>query len=303
MSTVLVLAETTALTARSAAVRTLLQSAAAVVDTDAATSALIASGMRVQELLNSVADDVELVRDMEINSAEMLAIAEQYVARLAAVAGDSGEIEIERKKLTAPINGVIKLINGGYNAARSFVAEQGLAIGKAKILAYHQEQRRLAAEREAAERAVREKAAAEAAQREAAAQQEAQALLVEAQKAQDAGSEITAQALAQQAGVMADVARTEAHEAVRALHTVSAMPTAPKAKGVRGTWKARVTNKGNLILHVAERIKAGDLSLTGLLDVNESAANAKAKLEQEGMNVPGLCADFSESLAVRRAAL
>lgn len=301
--TQLILAETTALTARGVAVRTALQSAAAVVDTDAATSALIASGMRVQELLNRVADDVEIAQDMEIDSPEMLVLAEERAGRLAAVAGDSGEIERERKQLVAPLNAVIKLVNGGYNAAKEHVATQALAVLKAKILAYHQEQRRLAAEREAQERAERERQAQEAAAREAAANAEAAALIAEAQKAQDAGSDITAQALAQQAAVSADVARTEAHAAVQALHTRSAAAPAAKAKGVRGTWKATITSKDALILHVAERIKAGDHSLTSLLDVNESAANGKAKLEQSGMNVPGLHAEFAESLAVRRGTL
>jgi hypothetical protein len=299
----LVLAETTALTARGVAVRTALQSAAAVVDTDAATSALIASGMRVQELLNRVADDVEIAQDMEINSPEMLALAQDRAGRLAAVAGDSGEIERERKQLVAPLNAVVKLINSGYAAAKDHIATQALAPLKGKMLAYDQEQRRLAAEREAKERAERERQAQEAAAREAAANAEAAALLAEAQKAQDAGSDITAQALAQQAAVSVDVVRTEAHAAVQALHTRSAAAPVAKAKGVRGTWKATVTSKDSLILHVAERIKAGDHSLTGLLSVDESAANAKAKLEQNGMNVPGLFAEFTESIAVRRGAL
>lgn len=302
MTQLISLPDTTTLTGRAVAVRALLQGARDVVDVSVETAALVESGIRVQALLDRVADDLELAADMDVDSPEMMVEAEQIAGRLALVASDSGEVERERKLLTAPLNAVVKLINAGYQAPRAHI-QAVLDPLKRKILAYHQKVRREAEETAEAERKMRELAARQATEREAAACQEAEALMVAAQAAQNAGSEITAQALAQQAAVMNDQGRADAHAAVQAMHTtIQAAPEA-KAKGVRGKWKAVVTNKETLILHVAERIKAGDRSLAGLLDVNESLATKKAGVEETGFNVPGLRAEFTESLSVRKAAL
>lgn len=291
----LTLPETNALTAKSGAVRDLLVRAASIVELSPESSAIAQSGLRVQDLLDRVSDDLELAVDLVVDSPEMLAEAEAIAARLAAVAADSGEIEKERKQLVGPLNDVVKLINAGYKAPREHVAGV-LEPLKRKILAYHQEQRRLAAEREEAERRERERIAREAAEKEAAAVLEAQRAAAEASTAQG----IVASAMIQEASARVDQARTEATQAVQALHTTVAAP-APKAKGVRGKWSAELVSLDNLILHVADRLRAGDRSLVGLLALDQSAANKKADLEQTGFNVPGLRAQFTESVSVRRA--
>lgn len=301
----LTLPDTTALTDRSQAVCATLQRAGDVVSLSPEASALIESGLRVQELLDRVADDLEIAESLVIDSPDMLADAEQIASRLAAVASASGEIEKERKSLTGPLNDVVRLINLGYNAPREHVLRvlgDGQSGLKGKILAFHQKQRAEAAERERKAALERERIAREAAAAEAAARAQAEALVQEAQQAQAAGSEIAAQALVQQASSVMDQARTESHAAVQAMHTAAPVVSVAKAKGVRGKWSAVLVSKENLIVHIANRIAAGDLSLVGLLDVNESACNRKAGIEEQGFNVPGLRASFSENIATRRAA-
>lgn len=294
------LTETAELMASAPGVCALLEDAADVVTVDAQTSALIASGLRVQQLLDRVADDIELAQSIEIDSPELLAEAQEIAGRLAAVASDSGEIERERKMLTSPLNAVIKLINAGYQAPRAHLST---ALGnlKAKILRYDQEQRRLAAERERQAEEARRKEAERIAAEEAEARAKAQELLQAGQEAQALGGEVAAQELLQEASATIDRARTDAATAIAALHTAPPVAPAVKAKGVRGKWTAVVSNKENLIVHIARRIEAGDTSLVGLLDVNESACNRLASVQENGLNIPGLRAQFTESVSVRRA--
>ena len=296
----LIIQETAALTERGSQIREMLLKAGQVVDLEPETSALVASGLRVQALLDKVAADVELAADLVIDSADMLREAEAIAGRLAAVAGDSGEIERERKTLTTPMTAIAKLVNAGYNAPRDYIKRTGLDPLKDKILAYHQEQQRLQQEAEAAERRRREEEAAEAAAREAQARSEAENLAAEAAKAQAGGSEIVAQALAQSAAQSADIARSEAHQAVVALHTRQVVAPAAQAKGVRGTWVAVLTNIDALILHAAELLQKGDRSAACLLEFNEKAASALAKAQKQHMSVPGVKPEFKQSVAIRK---
>lgn len=294
--TAIIPAETRALLDRGDAIAELTVRAASVFELDA-TAPLPSSVQRVQELLDRVADDLDLARDLVVDSPELMAEAQQILGRLATVFSDSGEMERERKALVALPNAWVKLVNAGYNAPCE-AGKQVMDSLKRRVLAFDAEQRRLAAERAEAERRERERKAAEAAEAERLAAAQAQALIEQAKAAQEQGGEVAAQALLAQAGEAKDAARARAAAAQQALHVVAAAPTL--AKGVRGTWKAEVVSIDSLILAAADRIRAGDRSLVGLLAVDESAANAKAKAEKEGMNVPGLRSVFVPSLSVRK---
>lgn len=296
------LPETTALIERNEGVKALLLRANDVVDISDEVKALAKSGVRVQQLLDRVSDDIEIGTTLIIDSPEMLEEAQQIRGRLATVAADSGEIEKERKALVGPLNDVVKLINAGYKAPRDFIKPVMDSLGS-KILAYHQEQQRIQARREAAERAERERIAREAAEAEAAAKAQADALIAEAQKAQDAGSQIVAQELVAQASQNLDAARQQAVAAVEAARTAPVFAAAPAAKGVRGTWAVELVSLDNLILHIADRIKAGDRSLVGLLHLDEVVARRLVSAQQEGFNVPGLRAEFKRSVQAKKVAL
>lgn len=292
----------TALTDSEATLKTAIAGIGTIVDLKPGSLALAANGLQVQKLIDAIADDLEIASSMTIDSPEMLAEAEGIAGRLASVAADSGSIEDERKALTSPFNDLVKKINAGYNAPKEYI---GGVLGslKTRILAYNREQREIAEKQAAEERQKRADEAAAAALREAEATAEAHRLVEQAEAAQRAGSEITAGALLNEASIKIDAARQDATAAVTAMHTRVAAVPAARASGVRGAWKAETINKSELILHVADRIRAGDMSLLALLDANDSALNAKAKIEKEGFRVPGVRAEFVESLAVRKSAV
>lgn len=263
--------------------------------------ALASTGLRVQTVIDDIAADLEIAGTLTIDSADMLAEAEAIAGRLASACADSGAIELERKALTSPFNDLVKKVNEGYNAPRNYVTGVLNSV-KAKILAYNAEQRRIAAEAEAAERAERERLAREAADREAQANRDAQALLQQAQDAQAQGSDVAASALMQRAAVRADEARQSATVAVAALHTRSIVAPAAKAKGVRGTWKGVVTDKAALIKHIAAQMEKGDESLLHLVDINATNLNKLAGMQEAALKLPGTRPEFTESLSVRKAA-
>jgi|GEM_PF-4084173 len=257
-------------------------------------SRLVASTMRVQELLDKIADDIEVGRDLVIDSPDMLAEAQEIAGRLAAVASDSGEIERERQAQVGPYNAVVKLINAGYNTPRQHVKVVLDAL-RTKIVDYDREQRRQAAERAERERREREEAARRAADAELEAKIQA-AELIAAAKQHDG---IMAAELLQQASQVQDAATGAAVQAVQALHVV-AKPTAVRAKGVRGKWEAELLSLDALIVACAERLAKGDRSLVNLLSLDQSAANKLAAALEEGMTVPGLRAVYRESVAIRK---
>lgn len=302
MNDITTLAQTKAVTDRREAVQVLVVSACELLDIPAEQRApVITHGIDVQRAIDGVAADLELAVELTIDSPEMLDEAQAIAGRLAAVCADSGVIESERKALTKPLNDIVKWLNAGYNAPKEHISSV-LGGLREKILAYDREQKRQAAERAEAERRERERQAAEAAERERAAKAEAEKLAREAQQAQESGDAGAAAELAAKAAETIDTARVQATQAAAVLNApVIATPTT-RAKGVRGTWKANVTDKAKLIQHVAARIAEGDLSLVNLLDVNTSAANALAKAQQANLQVPGLAPYEEQSLAVRRAA-
>ncbi len=296
----LVAVSATSIMSNEATLKAAIAGIGTIVELRPGTLALSEKGLQVQAQLDKIAPDLEIASTITIDSAEMLEEAQDIAGRLASACADSGLIEEERKALTSPFNDLVKKVNEGYNAPRNHVTTvlNGL---KTKILAYNREQQRLQAIKDAEEAAKRQKAAEDAAKAEAEANAAANELLIKAQEAQAAGSEITAQALIQQAAVKVDESRQHADVAVTALHTRTVSAPAVQAKGVRGKWKAVVLNKAALVQHIAERLAAGDESLLNLLDVNESNLNKLADMQKQALKLPGTKPEFTESLAVRKA--
>lgn len=273
-----------------------------IVDLRPGTLAVADHGLQVQKLIDAIAPDLDLAATLIIDSAEMLQEAEQIAGRLATVCADGGGIETERKALTAPFNDLVKKLNEGYNVPRSTISAALTGL-KQKILAYNNEQRRLAAEREQAAEQARQRALQQAADLEAKARADAEALLKLADEAQQQGGEITSAALQQAAQVKVDESRMAADAAVATMFTRSVAAPVVAAKGVRGKWKGIVLNKGQLIAHVAKQLAAGDQSLLHLLDVNESNLNKLADMQKQALSLPGVRPEFAESLSVRKAVI
>jgi hypothetical protein len=103
----------------------------------------------------------------------------------------------------------------------------------------------------------------------------------------------------------------EAPEAVQAvLDEAKTLPPPPvaerpittlKGASTRDNWKADVVDKRAVILHVAERLAAGDQSLLHLLDVSTTTANQLARAQKATMQIPGLRAVNDVAFTKRRS--
>lgn len=236
------------------------------------------------------------IEDLVIDGDPMYGIAGDELAR---VKGAYNKLEEERLELTRPLDSVKKKIMARYARPLEVLkaAEDAL---KAKMLAFHTERERRAAEErrkaEEAARAERDRLAREAAEIERKAQEAAR---LAREKAQAEAEQLAASgraAEAQAAKEAAEVAEREAleraeHEAAERRQTaavVVAAPTetvAPVAAGtaVRTTWKARVTDKAALIKAVAEQSQ-----FENLLEVNDTALNALARSLKANFRLPGI---------------
>jgi hypothetical protein len=260
---------------------------------------LVIHGADPDKLLAAVAVDMEIAPLMDIDSDDQAEELQTMLGRLSTVAA---AIESERTARKAPLLDAARWLDGGYQPMTNRIS--GIIIGgKAKLTAYAKavaDAARVKAEAEAAAR--RAEAAAKAAE-EAAAVKAAEEAAKAAKALRDAGNEQAAQAAETQAMVAVDTARQNTTAAVQAMYVAPVRAPAPAVKGGSVAWKAVVTDKAALVRFVGELIAKGDLSMIDLLDVNEKAANALAKLQKEHMNVPGLSPQSDARQAIRKVAV
>lgn len=241
--------------------------------------------------------DLEIGPFIEIDSPAMLEDALAIGGRLKTAIASLEEYRVAAVK---PPNEMVRELNAGFKDRQAAIETIVEGI-KLKCLGYN---RLLEQKRRELEEVDRKKRADEAtAELARAAELAAQASALQAQAVAAVGSDDEgAQALADQAMALADQSRQAEAEAAAITHTVTALPSSAGrfAKGTSEKWICDLTDKAKLIQHVGMLIAAGDLSLIGLLDFNQSAGNAKAKLEKEHMDVPGLFARSFGTLAMRR---
>lgn len=84
---------------------------------------------------------------------------------------------------------------------------------------------------------------------------------------------------------------------------VAARPiTSVSGASTRDNWKCEIVDKRATILHVAERLKAGDDSLLNLLAIDTTTANQLARAQKSTMKIPGLHAINDVAFTKRRSA-
>lgn len=188
------------------------------------------------------------VQSMEITSVETYGFAAD---ELRAIKVRANRLEDQRTAITGPINKALKAVNDLFRAPAEFLA-QGERVLKSKMLAWDQEQERLAAiERRRAEEVAaieRKRLEDEAAARQAEADKQAEI----ARKAQAAG-DAQAAALAQAA---ADRANSQSQEAAVTAQLVVAAPAVvaiEKTKGISTSKKVdfEIVDLHALVKHVA----------------------------------------------------
>lgn len=189
------------------------------------------------------------IQSMQVVDAETYGFAAD---ELKAIKTKAKQIEDQRTGITGPLNKVLKAVNDLFRGPTELL-EQAEKIVKNKMLAYDQEQERIAAEarRKAEEAAAteRKRLADEAAARQAEADAQARAA-AEAKAAGDAQAAALATAAAQRA-------QAEAQAAAETSQMVVATPvaTAPtKVAGVSTSKKIEfeVVSLHDLVKHIAE---------------------------------------------------
>lgn len=216
------------------------------------------------------------------NAERRLATARQVYTRISSTdeyqmaAADLQDCKAAQKKLedmrtsaVKPLNAVVKTINGWFETPMTALKEEERII-KDGMIAYQKEEerKRLALEAKAAEDARKERERLEA----------------QAKKAEASGKVEKAETLRQAAEYIPQ-------------NVVIASST-PKVSGVstRGTWKARITSKHDLIAYVAAHPE-----WEHLIDVNMTAINGLARSQKSSLALPGVEAFEEQTLAARAA--
>lgn len=178
-------------------------------------------------------------------------------------------LEEKRKKVTVPLNAVVKAVNELFGAPAAAL-EKAEKVIKTAMTSYQllEEKKRRDAQ-----------AAAEEAARKERERLEAQAI-----KAADKGQVEKAAALQATAAAIPQ--------------TVEIASAAPKVSGIamRGTWKATVKDKAAFVKFVAE-----NPMWMNLLDVNEQALNGLARSQKSALQLPGVEAKEEFGIAARAA--
>lgn len=246
-----------------------------------------------QAMLTKISPDLEEAKDLVVDSEDMAAIALEMAGRFATV---REALDTERLSKTKPLRDAQSRVNGGYNPAIDFV-EAAEKVLKNKLIAWNAKVTQMKREAAAKAEAERKRLEAEARAQAEAQAAEAQRLVAEAQAANAVGDADAASALIVQAQAVSDQSQ---QSLIPIAHAPAAYGGPATVKGARETWKARVTDKAALIQEVAVRIKAGDLFLLDMLDVNATALNALARMQKSNMRIAGVEAYPEAGISTRK---
>lgn len=256
-----------------------------------------------QVLLNEIADDLENIRDLEVDSTTMAEVITESIGRLATVAD---KLDADRLATTKPLRDGADWVNAGYNPAINQM-KSGITAGKEKLKLWKrkvdEENARIARELEAKKKT---EAAAIAAEAEAQ-RKEAERLAAESAKESDPDKQA---ALIVQAQAQADAAQQTsqaAQQVANAPVVLTPVRFADPVKGSRSTWKGRVVNRMAIHHEIAKLMEAGRhaeaIELDDLFDFNDSKLNAIARIQKGNLRVPGCVSYEDEGISVRKQAV
>jgi len=264
---------------------------------------------------------LQFIEGFTIDSADTYALAAD---ELKAIKSRANKLEEQRTAITGPINKALKAINDLFRGPADLLA-QGETMLKRKMLAWDQEQERIAAEArrqaeeaaaaerrrldaEAAERQREAQAQAAAAAAAAQAQRDAEAAASAARAAGDAEAAAQAQREAQaqaQAASNAQAATQRAQAEAQAAAETSQMIVAPvvtiaptKAAGISTSKKIdfEVVDLAQLVQHVAAHPE-----LLALLQVDTVKLRAYVKAMGKACALPGVRVFEERTMSARAA--
>ncbi len=216
---------------------------------------------------------LQLVETFVVDSPETYQLAAD---ELKAIKARADKLEEQRTSITKPINAALKAVNDLFRGPADLLARAEQAL-KRKMLAYSEEQERIAAE----ERRKAEAAAAEE-RRRLAEQAEAERKRAEeaAAKAAETNDPLAAARAAEHAATAATLATT-----AQVLTAPVIASVAPKVKGVSTseTWDFEVVDMPSIIKHIAAHPE-----LSNLLTLDTTAVRQYVRSLKANTNIPGL---------------
>lgn len=206
-----------------------------------------------------------MARGREVRTADGAKVSAADLLEIKALAK---RVEDQRTAITRPINEALREVNALFKPAKDWLAEAETIL-KGKLLAFQQEQQRIA--REAQARADEE------------TRKERERLERRAALADLVGRDERAEQLREQA-------ESRAAPVVK--------PAIPKLEGVhtREIWKAEVTDKMAFLRHVVEQ----GPELAALVSLDQAALNARARSLKDALDLPGIRAVEESTMAARK---
>lgn len=247
-------------------------------------------------------------QDLIIDSPSMYELAGEELRNIKAL---QKKVEESRTSITGPLNAALKAVNDLFRAPKEYL-EQAEAAVKRPMVAFTQEQERIAAEArraaEAAAAAERRRLAEEQAAQELAAREAAEAAAAaqrQADEAAAAGDAETAAAAQEQARIQSEAAanaQAEAQATAQIAEVITmhvAAPAVSKAAGVSGrtNYTAQVDN----LLELVKAVAAGTAPIEAIC-ANDKFLGAQAKaFKKAGPLFPGVTAVAERILSARAA--
>lgn len=260
------------------------------------TTAVVVPVVNTETLKTEGSQALASAQTIIIDSDEMYELAS---GELTTVKSTLKKLEDMRLAVSGPLHKAMTANNENFSAIKApwEAAEKSI---KTAMVSYVEEKERAAAE----ERRIAEEAAAKL-------RREAEAAAEEARRVAEQALERAASAATAEEQDVAMDAAIEAEEQAESLATEAALAapvytSAAKVRpigtgtSVRGTWKASVTNKLELLKHIVAKAEENpDLLL--LVTIDAAALNRRAKALEKNLNLPGVQAVFERSIAARAA--
>ena len=243
--------------------------------TDALPTSVSIAPVNSAELTAGAQSALQVAQTFVVDSPAMYELAGQELADTKA---QIATLTARREEITKPLTAAHKSVMALFKAPLDFL-EQTKHSYSTKMVAYHEAQERIRQQEQA-----RLEAAARAKRAELEA--EAQKALAAAAKSNDAGAVLEAQA-------QLEIAASVTAPAV-AIPQVTATGTS-----IRGTWKARVTDKAEFVKYIAANC-ATQPELLSYLEVADSALNAAARLHKGQFKLGGMETYLDKGITSRK---
>lgn len=252
-----------------------------------------------QALLDRVSEDLDMLRELEIDSEDMATLVLEMLGRVSTV---HDAMDRERLDTTKPYRDIVGEINGGYSPAIDHIAKV-IKQSKDRLTAWN---RKVAAEKDRLKRESEQRARTEMAKAEEVRlfkQRAADKLAADAKAAAAKGETDLANAMLDEARQLSEQVRADEHIAAVSANAPTLGSVPAGVKGATLTWHGGLQSLEELILGVADELRNGNRSNVNALEANMVFINKKASIEKENFTMRGCIGVPHEGVRVGKRAV